>query len=154
MVKIQYYLKWPSLALIFIFAKFSVSSCSLINYRGMKRIFCLWVFVVFSSLMVVFASAEDRCIRSLQGLYEEIEQNYESYTEEDWDKVKAKYEKINKKMEDCEFTDEQLREIGKLKGKCSAYMSKDLFNKVGKGLIEIGGVVEGFMEELRQMPSK
>ena len=50
-----------------------------------------------------------------------------------------------------DYTDEQLREIGKLKGKCSAYLTKGLLKRAEKSFIELGGVLEGYLEELKQM---
>ena len=76
------------------------------------------------------------------------------YTAEDWEKAQVEFEVITAQMKLHNYTDEQLREIGKLKGKCSAYLSKGVFKKLEKGLIELGGAMEGFFEGLEQIVPK
>lgn len=120
----------------------------------MKRVFSILVFAILASLMVACATVEEKSLRSLQELYEDMEQNHENYTAEDWEKAQVEFEVITAQMKLHNYTDEQLREIGKLKGKCSAYLSKGVFKKLEKGLIELGGAMEGFFEGLEQIVPK
>ena len=120
----------------------------------MKRVFSLMMFAVLASLMMACATVEEKSLRSLQELYEDLELNHENYTAEDWEKAQVEFELITAQMKLHNYTDEQLREIGKLKGKCSAYLSKGVFKKLEKGLIELGGAMEGFFEGLEQIVPK
>ena len=117
----------------------------------MKKIFGILVTIIMASFMVACATPEEKSLRSLQELYEEMELNHENYTTEDWEKAQVEFEVITAQMKLHDYTDEQLREIGKLKGKCSAYLTKGLLKRAEKSFIELGGVLEGYLEELKQM---
>jgi outer membrane protein assembly factor BamD (BamD/ComL family) len=117
----------------------------------MKKIFGILVAIIMASFMVACATPEEKSLRSLQELYEEMELNHENYTTEDWEKAQVEFEVITAQMKLHDYTDEQLREIGKLKGKCSAYLTKGLLKRAEKGFIELGGILEGYLEELKQM---
>ena len=109
----------------------------------MKKIFGVLVAIILTSFMVVYATPEKESLSSLQELYEEMELNHENYTKEDWEKVKVEFDSITSQMKLDDYTDEQIKEIGKLKGKCSAYLTKGLLKRAEKGLIELGGILEG-----------
>jgi outer membrane protein assembly factor BamD (BamD/ComL family) len=117
----------------------------------MKKIFGILVAVFMASFMVACATPEEKSMRSLEELYQDMELNHENYTTEDWEKVQVEFEVITAQMKLHDYTDEQLREIGKLKGKCSAYLTKGLLKRAEKSFIELGGVLEGYLEELKQM---
>lgn len=117
----------------------------------MKKIFGILIAVLMASFMVACATPEEKSMRSLQELYEDMELNHENYTIEDWEKAQVEFEVITAQMKLHNYTDEQLREIGKLKGKCSAYLTKGLFKRAEKGFIEFGGILEGYLEELEQI---
>lgn len=117
----------------------------------MKKIFGILIAVLTASFMVACATPEEKSMRSLQELYEDMELNHENYTIEDWEKVQVEFEVITAQMKLHNYTDEQLREIGKLKGKCSAYLTKGLFKRAEKGFIEFSGILEGYLEELEQI---
>ena len=121
------------------------------NMIDMKKIFGILVAVFMASLMVACATPEEKSMRSLEKLYQDMELNHENYTTEDWEKVQVEFEVITAQMKLHDYTDEQLREIGKLKGKCSAYLTKGLLKRAEKSFIELGGVLEGYLEELKQM---
>lgn len=117
----------------------------------MKKVFSLLILAFLASLMMACATPEEKSLRSLQDLYEDLQLNHENYTAEDWERAQVEFEVITAEMKLHHYTDEQLREIGKLKGKCSAYLSKGVFKQLEKGLIELGGAMEGFFEGLNQM---
>ena len=131
---------------------YSLTSQNVIEYTiDMKKIFGILVTIIMASFMVACATPEEKSLRSLQELYEEMELNHENYTTEDWEKAQVEFEVITAQMKLHDYTDEQLREIGKLKGKCSAYLTKGLLKRAEKGFIELGGILEGYLEELKQM---
>lgn len=117
----------------------------------MKKFFVILLTMGLASFMVACATPEEKSLRTLQDLYEDMELNHENYTVEDWEKIQVEFEVITAQMKLHDYTDEQLREIGKLKGKCSAYLTKGLLKRAEKSFIELGGVLEGYLEELKQM---
>ncbi|MBQ2025336.1 MAG: hypothetical protein II215_02555 [Paludibacteraceae bacterium] len=114
----------------------------------MKKLFVFLMMMGVASFMMSCATPEEQSLRTLQELYEDMELNHENYTIEDWEKAQVDFEVITAQMKLHNYTDEQLREIGKLKGKCSAYLTKGLFKRAEKGMVEFGGILEGFFEEL------
>ncbi len=117
----------------------------------MKKFFGVLVAIILTSFMVVYATPENESLSSLQELYEEMELNHENYTKEDWEKVKIEFDSITSQIKLDDYTADQIKEIGKLKGKCSAYLTKGLLKRAEKGLIELGGILEGYLEEFKQM---
>lgn len=114
---------------------------------GLKFLISLAAILLFASC----ATPEEKSMRTLQELYNDMELNHEQYTIEDWEKAQVEFEVITAQMKLHNYTDDQLREIGKLKGKCSAYLTKGLFKRAEKGMIEFGGLIEGYLEELKQI---
>jgi len=115
----------------------------------MKRIvFALSVFFVTLSFTACVNSQTP--IKELEKIAKEVEENYNSYTEEDVEKVLAKLEVLEKDFEKYEYTDEELREIGRLNGRMSAYLTKAALNNLSSSMgdlfQELGGGIEGFME--------
>lgn len=110
---------------------------------------------LFSALLVALAVAacgKQTPVEKLRKITDEVEANYSSYTEEDIDKVMLRLDEIEKDMQQYEYTEEELREIGRLNGRLSAYLTKAFMNNLGSTLgdfaEEFGAGVEGFFEVL------
>lgn len=62
------------------------------------------------------------------------------------------YSAIEKELAKHEYTDEELKEIGRLKGKCMGYLTKqslkDLEKQIKDLTKELEGGIEGFLEVL------
>lgn len=117
----------------------------------MRKLICIVTGIL---MLFVFASCttpEEKSLRSLQELYQDLEQNHENYTLEDWDKAQAEYELLSTQIKGYQYTDEQLVEIGRLQGKCAAYLTKGYFKRFEKNLIQTLGVFKGYMEGMEQM---
>ena len=110
---------------------------------------CLTFAVVFS-----FASCDSSqsAINDLEVLLQEIETNYQTYTEEDWENISMSYSAIEEELAKHEYTDEELKKIGRLKGKCMGYLTKqsikDLEKQIKDLTKELEGGIEGFLEVL------
>lgn len=117
----------------------------------MRKFFVFLLTMGLSSLMLACATPEEKSLRSLQEFYNELELNHKNYTIEDWNKAQAEYDAITAGMNSKNYTNEQLREIGKLKGKCSAYLTKGLLKRAEKGFVEFGGMLEGYLEGLESI---
>jgi hypothetical protein len=91
-------------------------------------------------------------INDLEVLLQEIETNYQTYTEEDWENMSLSYSAIEEELAKHEYTDEELKEIGRLKGKCMGYLTKqsikDLEKQIKDLTKELEGGIEGFLEVL------
>lgn len=102
----------------------------------------------------IFASCENKQtpIKKLEKLDRTLVQQSESFTEQDWENALMEYEQIEQELSMYNYTDDELRQIGKMKGRLLAKISKEYLNKtmdeVDSYLKMFEGALEGFMEEL------
>lgn len=117
----------------------------------MKKLkFCIYLLVC----VFIFASCENKQtpVKKLEKLDRTLVQQSESFTEQDWENALMEYEQIEEELSRYNYTDEELRQIGKMKGRLLAKISKEYLNKtmdeVDSYLKMFEGALEGFMEEL------
>lgn len=98
------------------------------------------------------STEEERQMHNLQQFTTDLQTNCKQYSDEDWENALQEYEQITADMETCRFTDEERREIGKLKGKCQTLFSKYEMEAYKRELIgtvkELEGTVEGVLDAL------
>lgn len=113
----------------------------------MKRITVLFSVIMFT-LAIVACSGPQTPVKELRELVNEVEMNYKSYTEDDLDRIMDRLDALDKEFAKYEYTDEEQREIGRLNGRLSAYLTKvtvrNLGSILGNFAEEIGGGMEGF----------
>ena len=104
------------------------------------------------SLLLVACHPSQTAMDDLQKFTERIETKSDKWSEADWDDAAMHYSEICQTIERYDYSDEELREIGKLKGRCLAKFSKHSFDEGTKGMhdafIELGGALEGLFEGL------
>lgn len=90
-------------------------------------------------------------VAEFSGIADELEQNSQTYTADDWAGIISQYESIIESMQGYEYSDEELQEIGHQQGRCLAYITKGyaiLAAKKGAGYLnQLKGLVEGFEQE-------
>ena len=90
----------------------------------------------------------------LEKLVTEAETEYESYNKEDWQGVEEAYDALLVEMEKYDYSSEEHRKIGKLKGKFEAIQMKytmvNFSNMVSDYAEEVTGALEGILEELEK----
>ena len=112
--------------------------------------FCIYLLFC----ILVFASCENKQtpVKKLEKLDRTLVQQSESFTEQDWEAAIAEYEQIERELSMYNYTDEELRMIGRMKGRLWAKISKEYLNTAAEGidayLKMFEGALEGFMEEL------
>lgn len=116
--------------------------------------FTLLAFAIIFSIWFSSCETSKTPVEHLSSLVEQVEDKYDEFTEDDWDDIVSEYEKIEKDLSKYEYTDEELKEIGKLKGRIFAKMTKnavkDFSKQIEKWGKQIEGGVEGFLEELNE----
>jgi hypothetical protein len=117
----------------------------------MRNLF-LTVVTFVMLLGMISCDSSQSAIRDLEVLLNEIEANYQSYTEEDWENMSLSYSAIEEELAKHEYTDEELKEIGRMKGRCLGYLTKQSIREIEKQLEDFGkeleGGIEGFLEVL------
>ena len=114
---------------------------NLFTYLFIALVFCL-----------TSCNPSQTAINDLENLLHEIETNYQSYTQEDWENISASFSAIEDELTQYEYTDEELKKIGHMKGKCMGYLTKQSLNNIEKKIKdftkELEGGIEGFLEVL------
>lgn len=117
-------------------------------------IFCIFIFAMF--LFSSCQTKEERVINKFESLAERVDKNSETFSDQDWENVLTEYAALHDEAMDCEFTDEQLREIGRVDGLLTGVITREGSKKLGRDLgryVKEGeqimkGFLEGFNEGL------
>ena len=113
----------------------------------------LLICLAFILLMgIKSCDSSQSAVKDLEVLLNEIEENYQFYTDEDWEAMSLSYSAIEEELAKYEYTDEELKEIGRLKGKCMGDLTKQSLKNLEKQIKdltkELEGGIEGFLEVL------
>ena len=110
-------------------------------------------FMVLLAMVITITSCqsrEEKIISRLNDLYEHVEENAEKFDSDDWSDVFYDLEEIHKDMNDCEFSKDELKEVGRAEGKLTAIITKEGSKALGRGfssmLEGLGSYMEGFQE--------
>lgn len=114
------------------------------------------ILILFVSLFISSCDSKETPINELDDLTEEISENSKEYSDEDWEEAALQYQQIEADLEKyhSEYSDEELKEIGKKKGKCLAFFAKrsakNLKDNMEDLMHEASGIIEGFTEGLNE----
>ena len=114
-----------------------------------KIIICL---SLIASFLLTACHSKNDPVNELNALTEQLSEDTSDYTEEDWETVGNQLEVIDAEIEQYrdQYTDEEMKEIGRLKGKCAGLIAKKAMNsatqKLGGISKQVEGMIEGFME--------
>lgn len=110
--------------------------------------------VALASTMLCVCEGPQTPVKDLEKLVNKVEKNHKEYTDEDWKKVAEEYAVLKEEFYKHEYSNEELKEIGRLKGRLKGYFAKKEAKKLGKSLEEIaneiGGSIEGFLNVLTE----
>ena len=103
-------------------------------------------------LCTISCHSKQTPINKLESFTEEIQNNAQDYTEEDWKASAEELEQIENEIEQykSEYTDAELKEIGRLKGICYVQFTKHSIktfkNGIENAMKEVEGMLEGFTQ--------
>lgn len=83
----------------------------------------------------------------LEHLSEELNDNSSKYSRQDWEDAFVQYQQIIEQIDQYEYTDEELKEIGKLKVRCLKEMSKGSLKQFQGEIYSVSKQLEGALEE-------
>ena len=93
---------------------------------------------------------EERVMDRLDNLSEKIQKNGEKWDVDQWADALEELEDIHYDMEDCEFTPEQLRALGRVEGRLTVIIMTEGAKKLGEGLVSFmegaGSFMKGYQE--------
>ena len=111
-------------------------------------------------LLVAFMSScqtqtqEQKVISKMQALAERVENNKETYSDAEWDKVINEFNALQQQAKECEFSKEQLKDLAKVEAELTAAIAKqgakrvgsDIKDAIGEGKEMLNGVIDGIKE--------
>ena len=114
--------------------------------KSLITISLLLAVIAFSSCQ----SHEDRVVSRIEKLSARIDSDGKNFTSEDWEEALEELEEIHDDMGDCEFTKEQLREVGCADGKLTIVITKQAAKAMGRDvgalMKSLGSYAKGFKE--------
>ena len=114
----------------------------------------IFLIAIICSLLAISCNNAKTSIDELSLLIEDIVENSDNYTDEDWEYVIEEYSLLEQEMENYEYTDEELREIGRLKGifamKIAKQVLKDYTEDIKDMQLQFEGGLDGIKEELNK----
>lgn len=117
---------------------------------SINRFFISAIAVVALFVLTSCQSYEKRVINKLNNLSERIEKNGKDFDADDWEEAVEELADIHEDMKDCEFTKEELKELGRKEGKLAATIAKEGTKALGKGVADylggLGSFAKGFKE--------
>ena len=116
--------------------------------------------IIIATLLALFAfscsSPKPTPTDRLKEMSEYLDKSETKYSEEEWEVLGLEIEEIEDEIQKNKdkYTDEEIQEINRLKGKCLAKMAKkavnDFAGEFGNFLKESEGILGGFMEEINK----
>lgn len=104
--------------------------------------------IVFAIAMSSCQSREEKVISKIKSLTERIDKEGKKFTSEDWDNTFQKLQDINEEMEKCNFSQEEIRELGDIERRLTVIIMREGARSVGKGVSDYirnaGAFLKGF----------
>lgn len=120
----------------------------------MKEHFLFIFSILFLMTLSSCQTKEERVIQKMESLSARIEKDGENFEKEDWDVALQEYQQLQKDAADCDFSSEQLRELGRVEYKLTATMTregaKSFGRSIGDALQNSGQVIQGVLEGLSE----
>lgn len=115
-------------------------------------------FTIVASVFILSASCNQSQskIDKMSKIIEQCYQNKDNLTQSDLDKMELKMEELEKDLElnRNNYTDEQVKEIGRLQGRYAAILLKKGINDFQESVKDLNNQMEGFMEGIKDDTTK
>ena len=113
----------------------------------MKRIYFYFFIMLVMSIAFTSCDKKQSAINDLENFSEELKENSSDYSSQDWEEANEQYRLLVEQIDQYEYTDEELKEIGKLKARCLKQMTKGAMKQFQDGIHSITKQMEGAIEE-------
>ena len=106
------------------------------------------IFVFFVLFILFSCDTTQSKLENTETEIEYIEQNEEDMTAKDWFALEKKMQELESDLEQNrdKYTDEQVKEIGKLQGRYAALILKKEIRDLQESINDFGHQMEGFVE--------
>lgn len=119
------------------------------------NIVILTVILLSALFMNACKPHEERVMDRLDNLAEKVQKNGAKWNSDQWADALEELEDIHYDMEDCEFTPQQLRALGRVEGKLTVVIMTEGAKKLGQELVPFlegaGAFMKGYSEGVESM---
>lgn len=116
----------------------------------MKKYILLLLLAVITMNYQACQPKNDR-IADLKEFVEEIAEDGQDYTSEQWEKANEKFTKLLDKINSYDdLSEEELKEVAKLQGQYAASVFKNSGKAIMEQMEKAGAALDGFMEGLQE----
>ena len=98
--------------------------------------------LVAFSLLTSCQSKEEKVISQLESLCQTVEKD--NFDIKDVDSLQAKFDAVRETAKECNFTNDQLKEVAKLEARFTKAIAKKALQRVGDA---VDGIIEGLSGE-------
>lgn len=119
--------------------------------EGIKNNWSVLATAFFAVVLCCSCSSKQGPINDLEDLAFELEENSEDYSQSDWEEAAIRYSEIEEQMEQYEYTDEELRQVGKLKAKCLKSIAKSSGKILREQIHSVQMQLQGAFDEIEDM---
>lgn len=117
----------------------------------MKKLLLTTTFILASALLFICCTPASP-VEKLKKLADEVELNHKSYTDEEWENITVKCQELETEFRERKYTQEELKEFGRQKGRIQGFMTKYTLKSWGRDIEdfanELEGSIEGFFNAL------
>lgn len=118
----------------------------------MKKVILLSLMTLVCALVFTSCDKKKHAIDNLSDFVEKVEQKAPDYTKQDWEKVNKEYDELIAQIDKYEYSSEEAKRIGELKGRFAGIKTKDsikdLINDIHNSAHKVKGAIEGYTEEI------
>ena len=104
------------------------------------------------TILLAGCNPSQSAMNDLEKFTERIETKSDKWSAADWDDAVMNYSEICETLTRYEYTPEEKRHIGELKGRCKAQFFKHQFGEDTQDaldtILELGGALDGFLQGL------
>lgn len=112
------------------------------------------LFLLLSSVILLFVpvacNPEQQAVSELERFVEYLQESSDNLDDQAMEEADQRYAEIVEELDTYAYDEEQLEQIGRLKGKCAALFAKrsmrDMESDLDEFLDEAGGFVQGLIE--------
>lgn len=115
-----------------------------------KKGYIIGVLICISCIFSSCRTNEEKVIVRLNKLSQKIEKNAVKWNTDDWSDALEEWEAIHDDMSTCQFTKEQIKELGRIDGELTAILIKQGLKEFASFFENIGPYMDGFTEGAKQ----
>lgn len=116
----------------------------------MKNYFLLSLTALVCLLLLTACHDRRHTLKELDVFVENVEKNAPQYSDADWERSDAEYDALIKEIDKYDYSIEETRQIGKLKGEYAGikvkYKGEKFLERIDKAIEEAMGKIEGFKD--------